>query len=48
LIANDKVYVWRVDATGEIGAVQGEKRIFCPVAVYFPLFFDYTQAFSGL
>jgi hypothetical protein len=47
LIANDKLYVRRVDATGEIDGFQGGNRIFCAGAVYFALYIDGTQVFSG-
>ena len=47
MIANDKLCVRRVDATGEIGAFQGEKRIFCGDAVYFRPKFDKARHFLG-
>jgi len=48
LIANDKLYERRADATGEIGAFQEGKRIFCTGAVHFSLNFDFTQLFLAL
>jgi hypothetical protein len=48
LIANDKLCERRADATGEIGAFQGGKRIFSASVVFFSLYFDFTQPFLAL